>query len=148
MHFCQYVVTLFKYVVDRFQHLKNWHLSLQTPDCHSAQPMWNPGDSDQLWFKLGDYGIDIYDKKKYFWFSDILLCSISDISCYKQKISYNFLGVKINIIYIFTRQTSDRIFLRHSQLQKNGLTRLISQSGKHFRKRELLLKLDSSNQLG
>ena len=45
--------------------LNLWRLILsQTPDCHSAQPMWNPGDSHQPSFNLGDSG-----NKNYFWFS-------------------------------------------------------------------------------
>ena len=39
------------------RHILSINLSAQTPDCHSAQPMWNPGDLHQASFNLGfNYG--------------------------------------------------------------------------------------------
>ena len=45
--------------------------------------------------------------------------SIWEIFLVVQKMVYHILGVKVKNIYTFPWEKSDRIFLRHSQLQKN-----------------------------
>ena len=55
--------------------------------------------------------------------------SIWEIFLVVQKMVYHILGVKVKNIYIFPGEKSDRIFLRHSQLHKIGLTKSIQ----HFK---------------
>ena len=64
----------------------NSHWSPQTQDCPSAQPMWNPGDSDQSWFILWDY-------KNFQFSSEILLIFMS---LYQEKL-WNVFLVYINV---------------------------------------------------